>query len=196
MGHQLRRDEYTVATTWVVEDKPILLSGPAETLAEACGWQLGRPKFLWELEAGTPLEETERRLLGRGAVGEVHEVKAPGSHKTMARKRIYLPRIQKQAVRDRARIKTEVEILRSLDHAHIVKILGCFEEATGRSTFAFCALMYPAADEDLAHFLYENCQDISEEQKVWIWPCFGLGVHAFPRHTSRGHQAEEHCTLR
>jgi serine/threonine protein kinase/nucleoside phosphorylase len=159
---------HTVNGMLVAKDKPILLSGPAETLAEACGWQLGRTKFLWDSEAGTPLEETERRLLGRGAVGEVHEVKAPGSSKTMARKRIYLPRIRKQAVRDRARIKTELEILRSLDHAHIVKILGCFEEATGRSTFAFCALMYPAADEDLALFLYEKCQDISEEQKAWI----------------------------
>jgi hypothetical protein len=150
------------------EDMPIVLSGQAETLAEACGWQPGRPKFLWELQAGTPLEETDRRLLGRGAVGEVHEVKVPGCRETMARKRIYLPRIQKQAMRDRVRIKTEVEILRSLNHAHIVKILGCFEEATGRSTFAFCALMYPAADEDLAHFLYEDCQQISEEQKEWI----------------------------
>jgi serine/threonine protein kinase len=169
----------------------LLLSGPAETLAEACGWQLGCPKFLWELEAGTPLEETERRLLGRGAVGEVHEVKAPGSHETMARKRIYLPRIQKQAVRDRARIKKEVEILRNLDHAHIVKILGCFEEATGRSTFAFCALMYPAADEDLAHFLYENCQDISEEQKAWIRGWYACLASALAYMHSRGIHHED-----
>jgi serine/threonine protein kinase len=172
-------------------DEKVLLAGPIEALAAACGWQPDGPKFLWELEAGTPLVETDRRLLGRGTVGEVHEVRVPGFRETMARKRIFLPKSKKQAQRDRVRIVTEVANLRSLNHPHIVKILGCYEEATGERSLAFCALMYPAADDDLTHFLYEDCQQVSELQKQWINTWFGCLASALVYMHSNGIHHED-----
>jgi serine/threonine protein kinase len=172
-------------------EEKALLAGSIEALAEACGWQPKRPKFLSELEAGTLLVETDRGLLGRGAVGEVHEVRVPGFRGTMARKRIFLPKIKKQAMRTRDRIWTEVANLRSLNHPHIIKILGCYEEATGEKSFAFGILMYPAADEDLAHFLYEDCQPVSELQKQWIHTWFGCLASALVYMHSHGIHHED-----
>lgn len=172
-------------------EEKVPLAGPIEALAEACGWQPNRPKFLSGLEAGTSLEETDRGLLGRGSVGEVHEVRVPGFRETMARKRIFLSKIKKQAMRARDRIRTEVANLRSLNHLHIIKILGCYEEATGEKSLAFGILMYPAAHEDLAHFLYEDCQQVSELQKQWIHTWFGCLTSALVYMHSHGIHHED-----
>ncbi|KAH7413769.1 kinase-like domain-containing protein [Phaeosphaeria sp. MPI-PUGE-AT-0046c] len=140
----------------------------SKILAEECGWQVGLEKFLWNSEVpASVMVITARGFLGKGTVGIVEEVKIIGFEKTIARKRIILNRSKIAAIRDRRAIQSEVENLRRLDHEHIIKILGCYEEQFGRSP-SICALMFPVGDEELGHFLYEECQPASEVQKQWI----------------------------
>jgi serine/threonine protein kinase len=137
-------------------------------LADECGWQIGRNKFLLENEIrNTQLVVTERGFLGKGVVGIVEEVRVPGFEKTFARKRIMLSKGKQASIRDRMEIQSEIENLKSLDHKNIVKILGCYEEQWGR-TPTICVLMFPVGDADLGHFLYEQCQPASEQHKLWI----------------------------
>jgi serine/threonine protein kinase len=139
-----------------------------EALAERCGWQIGSNKFLWNEEVPvTEVTITGRGFLGKGMVGIVDEVAMNGSHKPIARKRFVLQRGKQSAARDRKDIRAEIETLKGLYHPHIVKILGCYEEQWGQAP-SICALMHPAADEDLSHFLYEQCQPASDEQRGWI----------------------------
>jgi hypothetical protein len=143
-----------------------------EALAEECGWQIGRNKFLPENEIGnTELVVTERGFLGKGVVGIVEEVQVPGFERQFARKRIMLSKGKQAAARDRMDIQSEIESLKSLDHENIVKVLGCYEEQWGRIP-TICVLMFPAGDEDLGHFLYEQCQQASKQHKQWIHSWF------------------------
>jgi serine/threonine protein kinase len=72
-----------------------------------------------------------------------------------------------KSIRGRMEIQSEIKNLKSLDHRNIVKILGCYEEQWGQ-TPTICVLMFPVGDADLGHFLYEQCQPASEQQKLWI----------------------------
>lgn len=141
---------------------------PSRMLADYCGWQVGKEKFLWKNEpVMSIIAPTARGFLGRGTVGLVDEVKIVGYDRSIARKRIILARSKSSALRDRNDIRAEIENLRRLDHEHIIKILGCYEEQFGRVQ-SICALMYPAGDEDLGHFLYEECHPVTVLQKRWI----------------------------
>jgi serine/threonine protein kinase len=153
---------------------PAFFLGPAfkrlpSSIAEECGWQIGRDKFLQEGEMhNSQLIVTERGFLGKGAVGIVEEVQVKWVEKPFVRKRIMLSKGKRAAVRDRMDIKSEIENLKSLDHKNIVKILGCYEEQWGQ-TPTICVLMFPAGDADLGHFLYEECQPpVSVQHRHWI----------------------------
>jgi len=157
-----------------------------EAMAERRGWQVGANKFLWDEKspAVTPVATT-RGMLGRSAKNEVEEVSMPGSEVVMARKRIFIDRGKQAAARDRKQIQSEVNNLRSLYHEHIVKVLGCYAEQMGKRQ-TFCVLMFPAAEEDLEHFLCEQCKPASVEQKSWIATWFGCLASALAYMQSQG----------
>jgi len=51
--------------------------------------------------------------------------------------------------------------MRLLEHAHIVSVLGCYQEGEGTKQHHFHVLMFPVGDEDLGTFL-EDSYDSSE----------------------------------
>jgi serine/threonine protein kinase len=163
----------------------------ANRIADECGWQTVHTRFVWDGAPPTvkPMA-TERGMLGRSAKNEVEEVKMPGFASVMARKRIFIERAKHAAARDRKQIRAEVDNLRSLHHKHIVKVLGCYAETVGKRQ-TFCVLIFPAAEEDLDHFLCERCQPASDEQKTWIGTWFGCLASALAYMHSQGVHHED-----
>jgi serine/threonine protein kinase len=72
-------------------------------------------------------------------------------------------------MRKRRQIKTEVENLMRLNHLHIIKVLGCYQERRGSSSFAICALLHPSGDEDLGVFLHERCTNSLHNSVFHTW---------------------------
>lgn len=93
-----------------------------------------------------PLEEGIS--LGRGASADVHEVVCRGVK--IARKQIFCSRRMK--IED---VKRELEILRKLDHKHVVTLLGSY---TQRMVLGI--LLFPAAVCDLGVYLDELDEDL------------------------------------
>ncbi|KAF2629252.1 kinase-like protein [Macroventuria anomochaeta] len=138
--------------------------GPSlNDLAEEYGWQVGAEKFLWEQPPTSVIKVTTRGFLGRGVIGEIHEVRISGFNKPMVRKRMNIRR--QYAKQDKESIRHEIENLKSLDHRHIVKVLGCYQEQVGQNNVAWCALMLPSGNNDLGMFLGEVYPQASEGQK-------------------------------
>ncbi|PVH79939.1 kinase-like protein [Cadophora sp. DSE1049] len=86
--------------------------------------------------------------LGRGASADVHEVVCRGVK--IARKQIFCSRRMK--IED---VKRELEILRKLDHKHVVTLLGSY---TQRMVLGI--LLFPAAVCDLGVYLDELDEDL------------------------------------
>ncbi|KAL2063172.1 hypothetical protein VTL71DRAFT_6244 [Oculimacula yallundae] len=113
-----------------------------------------------------PLEEG--RSLGRGASADVHEVLCRGIN--IARKQIFCSRRMK--IED---VKRELEILRKLDHKHVVTLVGSYTQSR-----VLGLLLFPAAVCDLGVFLDEldegqrTGEFMAGEALVHI--CEGLGI--------------------
>jgi hypothetical protein len=137
-----------------------------------CGWQCTGEQFLWNTPADTALSVTERGTLGRGRTGEVEEVVVPGFGIALARKRIFIPRIKVSGTLEKMEIRSEIENLRSLDHKHIVKAMGCYQEPCGRNSAYFYVLLFPAGENDLQIFLQETCKSATGADRTtfssWI----------------------------
>ena len=86
-----------------------------------------------------PLEEG--KPLGRGASADVHEVNCRGI--TLARKKIYCNRRMK--LED---VRRELDILKKLNHKHVVTLVGSFIQGQ-----LLGLLLFPAAVCDLGVFL-------------------------------------------
>lgn len=147
------------------------------------GWQQNKEQYLFDASAETTLEVTERGTLGRGRTGEVEEVTVPGFDVAMARKRIFLTRVNASSNRLKAAIRTEIEHLRLLDHRHIVRMVGCYQEPSGRNNTNFFVLMHPAGDTDLRIFLEHTCKQAStkdmDRHSEWIsnwYTCLATAV--------------------
>lgn len=95
-----------------------------------------------------PLEEGIS--LGRGASADVHEVTCCGVK--IARKQIFCSRRMK--IED---VKRELEILRKLDHKHVVTLIGSYTQSR-----VLGLLLFPAAVCDLGVYLDE----LDEEQRA------------------------------
>jgi serine/threonine protein kinase len=97
-------------------------------------------------------------FLGLGSVGAVEEVTmTKGSTISCVRKKIPLPRhLRKHKL---TVIQQEVDILKSLAHVHIVKLLGTYEDAIQvNRPGSYCLLMLPVGDGDLRVFL-DQCSE-------------------------------------
>lgn len=101
--------------------------------------------------------------LGRGAIGEVDEVRSIAGKKTLARKRIAISRRQSLARREVELIQDEIANLRCLDHPHIVKLIGSYQQDPGTWKHSFCLLMYPVGNNDLSGFLEDDCKCVSTD---------------------------------
>ncbi|KAG4436726.1 hypothetical protein IFR05_007780 [Cadophora sp. M221] len=86
--------------------------------------------------------------LGRGASADVHEVICRGVK--IARKQIFCSRRMK--IED---VKRELEILRRLDHKHVVTLLGSYTQSR-----VLGLLLFPAAACDLGVYLDELDEDL------------------------------------
>ncbi|KAH7381112.1 kinase-like domain-containing protein [Cadophora sp. MPI-SDFR-AT-0126] len=115
-----------------------------------------------------PLEEG--MSLGRGASADVHEVVCRGVK--IARKQIFCSRRMK--IED---VKRELDILRKLDHKHVVTLLGSY---TQRMVLGI--LLFPAAVCDLGVYLDELDEDLrsgnSELGEAMSKICERLGIPA------------------
>lgn len=127
--------------------KPALVP-PEPRLPEDGDWS-GRGQHVEYLRnEAIPLVVSDH--LGRGASADVHKVTTTGGV-VVARKLIYCARAVK--LDD---VKRELEILRKVDHKHVIKLVGSYTQ--GRQ---LGILLYPAAVCDLGTFLDE----IDEQQK-------------------------------
>lgn len=137
---------------------------PREQVARDFGWQVGLNKFLHEGQPKTPLELTNRGTLGKGSFGVVEEV-ITRCGQLLVQKRIHVPRKKDQARRYREMIDGEIANLKSLSHAHIVKLVGSYEQRKGIYDLQVCVLMWPSGDEDLEIFLEETYPDAPNDVK-------------------------------
>jgi serine/threonine protein kinase len=105
-------------------------------------------------------------FLGHGSVGVVEEVSYTiESRISWVRKKVPLPqhlRTQKLRI-----IQQEAKVLNSLDHVHIVKLLGSYEDAIRRNRPSmYCLLMSPVGDGDLKIFLNQSLQSRIQEGRM------------------------------
>jgi hypothetical protein len=77
--------------------------------------------------------------------------------------------MKQPAARERRQIRTEVENLMELNHPHIIKVLGCYQELRGSFSFAICALLHPSGDEDLGVFPHESGANVSLASVFHEW---------------------------
>ena len=88
------------------------------------------------------------RKLGSGGFGEVEEVSYGSPGKTLARKTVYRGRFNSDSGAEVRAFKNEVDVLKALQHPHIVEFAGSY---IFRDRFQI--LMYPAAEGNLAQFM-------------------------------------------
>ncbi|KAF1962155.1 kinase-like protein [Byssothecium circinans] len=143
--------------------------------AETLGWQKNGEKFL---EGETPQHIpkcTPREELGRGATGQVNEVKCKEGCDTMARKSIYVVKYGGLAAQKLESILREVDIMRRLRHPHIVQLLGCYQENNSRQLI-FHTLMYPVGDMNLSELFHEfsllKNEATKQDCREWIGQWF------------------------
>jgi serine/threonine protein kinase len=90
-------------------------------------------------------------LLGHGSLGVVEQVRVSPNYSCFVRKRVQLPyHLRKKRLRI---VKEEAEILRHLDHMHIVKIIGSYEESPRIGSQFYSLLMHPVGESDLKTYL-------------------------------------------
>ncbi|KAH0536765.1 hypothetical protein FGG08_006403 [Glutinoglossum americanum] len=120
------------------------------------------------------------RVLGHGAYGLVEEVKPLAGkvpmHGRIARKTIRMP--PSMPVRVRERIKNEVDIVKRLNHHHIIQVLATYSE--GRQ---FGIIMAPVAEMNLEGYFDENPQPKLDDRMYSWFGCLAAGLNYL--HTER-----------
>jgi serine/threonine protein kinase len=89
--------------------------------------------------------------LGHGSLGVVEQVRVSSTFSTFVRKRVQLPyhgRKKRLQI-----IKDEADVLKSLNHPHIINVLGSYEEAPPTGNHFYSVLMFPVGDSDLKNHL-------------------------------------------
>jgi len=109
-----------------------------------------------------------KRILGSGGFGQVEKVISRSTMNEYALKRI---RRDKLAEKGEKYFLNELEALRTVDHRHIVKLVGSFTDPT---YVGF--IMSPVADCDFATFL--SRAEHFEDNKSWLWSYFGCLANA------------------
>lgn len=115
--------------------------------------------------------------LGHGSLGVVEEVRVSAQHKSFVRKRVQVPYYKrKQYLKI---ISQEAQVLQTLSHAHIVKLIGSYSEIPDSGRQFYSLLMAPVGQRDLKTFL-DMLGDKSSnrpaewfaERKAWLQDWF------------------------
>ncbi|KAF2267472.1 kinase-like protein [Lojkania enalia] len=124
----------------------------ATEIAEEVEWQIGQYRFL-ELGHSPVTTLTGLKYLGQGRNGFVEEVQCRSGVPSFVRKRIEV-RSSYHFPKERAieEIKREIAILRKVEHPHVVKLLGSYQEKEGYH-HSYFLLMSPVGENDLEAFL-------------------------------------------
>ncbi|KAF2798076.1 kinase-like protein [Melanomma pulvis-pyrius CBS 109.77] len=154
---EMLRDLKADTARWRAEKETIL---DFERSVLEIGTSCGLVKSAGVFSPKVGLEVTPRGQLGRGSVGVVEEVRYRGASATMARKSIKISPWKTQAARELKMVEHEVNIMASLVHSNIVKVLGYYEDGQGTRNHHFYVLMYPVGDTDLGTFLYHECNGL------------------------------------
>jgi serine/threonine protein kinase len=121
-----------------------------EFIAKTCGWNPDHQTH----DDLQPNLLTVVSSLGNGSIGVVEEVRISPQFATFVRKRVQLPyHSRKQRLQI---IKEEAAALKSLQHDHIVKSIGSYEEGQPLGRQFYSLLMWPVGDQDLKTYLEMN----------------------------------------
>lgn len=124
-------------------------------------------KYLIEGGSDQLFERTEN--LGQGSIGFVEEVKFRNVTMGMVRKRVFLRKGCPGEVMKKI-VDNEVNILRSLRHIHIVRLINTYEDVSTKEIASFSILMSPVEDLDLERFLSEvEAQGLETRHTHCIW---------------------------
>ena len=126
----------------------------AEEVANICNWQRGQSRFL-ELEDAIVIKPNRagREHLGHGRTGIVEEVQCQSGAQTFVRKRIEIPSNSKfRKGQIMKAIELETKIMRKIEHPHVVKLIGSYQEKLSYRHYYFL-LMFPVGENDLEAFL-------------------------------------------
>jgi serine/threonine protein kinase len=131
-------------------------SSDTSELVRSCGWTA-------EHQVYPDLEQNLFDVvgsLGNGSLGVVEEVRVSSTHSSFVRKRVLLPY---HCRKERLKImKEEAEALRSLDHVHIVKIIGSYQDGPSAGRQFYSLLMFPVGDQDLKVYLDKLGEEMAD----------------------------------
>jgi serine/threonine protein kinase len=119
----------------------------SEQTIQSCGWKT-------EHQVYSEIEQdlfTVVNSLGKGSLGVVEEVRLSPGYSSIVRKRVQLPYHARKTYLNI--IKEEAAVLRSLDHPHIVKVIGSYQDGISTSRQFYSLLMFPVGDQDLKVYL-------------------------------------------
>ncbi|KAF2736344.1 kinase-like protein [Polyplosphaeria fusca] len=111
--------------------------------------------------------------LGHGSLGVVEEVRVSSQYPSFVRKRVQIPyNKRKQYLKI---IKQEAEVLQSLSHCHIVKMIGSYSEVPDAGRQFYSLLMAPVGQRDLRTFLDilgdqsgSQTEDWKADRRTWL----------------------------
>jgi serine/threonine protein kinase len=104
--------------------------------------------------------------LGHGSLGVVDEVRVSHHYPSFVRKRIQLPsHLRSQRLRI---IKEEAEVLKKLNHVHVITMIGSYQESPSGGRHFYSLLMSPVGEGDLHDFLETVGTDVTDsDNKVF-----------------------------
>ncbi|KAF1993052.1 kinase-like protein [Amniculicola lignicola CBS 123094] len=129
----------------------------SEKLARECGWDHEHQVF-------STLQQNLLSVissLGQGSLGVVEQVQVSPEHTCFVRKRFQLPYSGRKKRLHIA--QEEAATLKRLDHEHIIKIIGTYEEGPPNGRGFYSLLIYPVGDHDLKTRL-EMLEDVINDR--------------------------------
>jgi serine/threonine protein kinase/tetratricopeptide (TPR) repeat protein len=112
----------------------------------------------------TLVSEQSAEIMGTGTYAIVDSIQL--GHELYARKSVALPRFRQQQIREA--IRSEISVIRTLDHPHIIQICFTYEDKS-----RFYIIMDPLADCDLEAFLIQyGSKPPTRSQQIMVWKWF------------------------
>lgn len=147
------------------------LKAQSIVLAEATDFKKGEDGQHKHFTKDEPLPFQTVSILGSGGFGQVDKVISKLTNKEYARKRIRREKLFRQTRESMKSFTAELEILKRLDHHHVVKIVGSYTDPNYLGL-----IMSPVAHCDLAAYL--STEFTSVEKKGHLRTFFGCLVTA------------------
>lgn len=156
------------------------------------GWVLGGQHQI--LDRGRPDQLFERtENLGQGSIGFVEEVKFRNVTMGIVRKRVFLRKGRPGEVMKKI-VDNEVNVLRSLRHIHIIRLINTYEDVSTKGIASFSILMSPVGDLGLERFLSEieaHGLETRHTHCIWLRSWFSCLASALTYIHSQGIRHED-----